>query len=243
MDNIKSSRKGDAFPPLQKTALRYYSMRFCPFAQRTRLVLEHKQLPFETVNIDLANKPDWFWERNPEGTVPILEKGGQVVTESTACCDWLDDVYTHNRLTPRDPYIKARDRILLEYFSHIIRLFYGKLRKSDTMEEGIQDLHKRFQFFEGELAKRDGPLYGGTTPSMIDFLMWPHMERLPVLAKRLDPRMAVTMATQPRLAAWYSAMYEVPAVKATMLDHDTHDVFLKAYEVDPHGVDYDYGII
>lgn len=27
----------------------------------------------EEVNINLANKPDWLFEKNPEGTVPILE--------------------------------------------------------------------------------------------------------------------------------------------------------------------------
>jgi len=243
MDNIRSSRAGDPFPPLQKTALRYYSMRFCPFAQRTRLVLEHKQIPFETVNINLADKPSWFWEKNPEGTVPVLEKGDHVITDSTATCDWLDDMYPCHRLTPCDPYVKARDRMLLEYFGNIIRLFYGKLRKPETLEEGVQDLQKRFQHLENELSNREGPLYGGTSPSMIDFLMWPHMERLPVLAKRLDPRMSVSVSTYPRLAAWYTHMYDVTAVKATMLDHQTHDVFLKAYELDPHGVDYDYGII
>lgn len=35
---------GSALPPLENGKLRLYSMRFCPFAQRTRLVLAHKNI-------------------------------------------------------------------------------------------------------------------------------------------------------------------------------------------------------
>ncbi|XP_012942204.1 glutathione S-transferase omega-1 [Aplysia californica] len=238
--DVKSSSAGTPFPPLQKTALRLYSMRFCPYAQRTRLVLEHKNIPYETVNIHLGSKPSWFWERNPLGTVPVLEKGDQVVYESTATCEWLDDLYPHNGLTPTDPYVKARDRILLEYFGKITALFYGKLRKADQLEEGIKELHTRYQFYEDELAKRKGPLFGGNEPSMIDFYIWPHLERMPVLGRR-DQRIAVSVTSFPRLARWYGAMYEVPAVKATLCDFDTHDYFLKGFE--SGSPDYDYGLV
>ena len=35
---------GDALPPVDPTRMRLYSMRFCPFVQRTQLVLEHKKI-------------------------------------------------------------------------------------------------------------------------------------------------------------------------------------------------------
>ena len=69
--------------------------------------------------MDLKNKPAWYWERNPNGTVPILEQNGHVIYESTATCEWLDDVFPHCRLTPGDPYVTAKDRMLLEYFSKV----------------------------------------------------------------------------------------------------------------------------
>ena len=34
--------------------------RFCPFAERTILVLLAKNIPFEVVNINLKRKPEWF---------------------------------------------------------------------------------------------------------------------------------------------------------------------------------------
>ena len=217
-------------------------MRFCPYAQRTKLVLEHKHLPYDVVNINLSSKPAWFLERNPVGTVPVLEKDGHVIYESTACCEWLDDVYPGHRLTPSDPWVKAKDRMLLEYFGKITSLFYIKLRKPETLEEGIEELHKHLSHYEKELSTREGPFFGGSGPSMIDFYLWPHMERMPVLARMKDLRIAVSVEKHPSLSAWYGAMQGVPAVAATMCDHDTHMAFLQGYENNKYSVDYDAGI-
>ena len=74
---------------------------------------------YETVNINLQNKPDWFLALNPLGQVPVLQLDDQVVPESTATCDWLDDVYPETRLQPSDPYRRAWDRVLLEYLSKV----------------------------------------------------------------------------------------------------------------------------
>lgn len=38
----------------------------------------HSNFRFETVNVNLANKPTWLFERNPNGKVPILEIGDKV---------------------------------------------------------------------------------------------------------------------------------------------------------------------
>merc|ERR1711963_939790 len=85
--------KGSAFPPLTKGKLRLYSMRFCPYGQRTRLVLAHKNIPHETINVDLKEKPEWFLERNPLGLVPTLEQDDKIVYESLITCEYLDDTY------------------------------------------------------------------------------------------------------------------------------------------------------
>lgn len=37
---------GSEFPPLTKGILRLYSMRFCPYSQRVRLVLEAKNIKY-----------------------------------------------------------------------------------------------------------------------------------------------------------------------------------------------------
>ena len=45
--------------------------RFCPYAQRTILTLLAKQVPFQVVNINLKNKPEWFLQQT-WGTVSVV---------------------------------------------------------------------------------------------------------------------------------------------------------------------------
>ena len=43
--SLKHLAAGSEMPPLNPGKLRMYSMVFCPFAQRARLVLEAKNIP------------------------------------------------------------------------------------------------------------------------------------------------------------------------------------------------------
>ncbi len=36
------------------------SFALCPYVQRAAILLAEKGVEFERINIDLANKPDWF---------------------------------------------------------------------------------------------------------------------------------------------------------------------------------------
>ena len=40
--------------------IKIYSSARCPYAQRTRMLMIEKELPFELTEVDLSNKPDWF---------------------------------------------------------------------------------------------------------------------------------------------------------------------------------------
>ncbi|EDO38000.1 predicted protein [Nematostella vectensis] len=78
---------GDPRPP-PGDKLRLYSMRFCPYAERPRLVLAAKGVDYECININLKNKPDWYLaEPNPRGLVPMIEMpDGRLLPESLLCC-------------------------------------------------------------------------------------------------------------------------------------------------------------
>ena len=41
--------------------------RFCPYAQRTVMVLEAKGLDYVNINCQLMNKPEWLWDFTPTG--------------------------------------------------------------------------------------------------------------------------------------------------------------------------------
>ena len=59
----------------------------CSGFYRRPLVLAAKGIDYECVNVNLKDKPDWFLDLNPGGTVPVIEQpDGAVIYESAICC-------------------------------------------------------------------------------------------------------------------------------------------------------------
>ena len=75
----------------------------------------------EVVNINLKSKPEWFFKKNPLGLVPVLEKGDEIIYESAICDEYLDEVYGKQLLLTKDPFERARQKMLGERFSKVSR--------------------------------------------------------------------------------------------------------------------------
>src|SRR5205823_2218755 len=84
----------------------------CPYCARVRIVLAEKGLEYETVAIDLADRPDWLYEKNPIGKVPVLEEDALCLPESAVIMEYLDERYPEPALMPTDPADRARVRLL-----------------------------------------------------------------------------------------------------------------------------------
>ena len=75
----------------------------------------------EVININLKNKPEWFFKKNPLGLVPVLETSlGQLIYESAITCEYLDEAYPGKKLLPGDPYEKACQKMVFESFSKVL---------------------------------------------------------------------------------------------------------------------------
>ncbi|XP_064418935.1 glutathione S-transferase omega-1 [Latimeria chalumnae] len=238
--SAKALGKGSAAPgSVAEGLIRLYSMRFCPFAQRTRLFLEAKGIKHETININLKNKPDWFFEKNPFGLVPVLETSKkQMIYESPITCEYLDEVYPGKKLIPADPYEKARQKMLLEHFSKLQPYFY-KIPMARKNGEDTSVLEGEFREKLGKLnttlANQKSQFFGGDSVSMIDYMMWPFFERLEV--NSLNHCLEHT----PHLTQWISTMLEDPAVKKTITDIETYKGFYNLY-LQGSMEAYDYGL-
>ncbi|XP_028278742.1 glutathione S-transferase omega-1-like [Parambassis ranga] len=239
MSSEKSFAKGSAAPgPVPKGHIRLYSMRFCPFAQRTRLVLNAKGIKHDTVNIHLKDKPDWFLEKNPLGLVPTLETpAGEVIYESPIACEYLDEVYPEKKLLPSSPFGKAQQKMMLEQFSKVVPYFYkipaGRNNGEDV--SGLEaELKEKFSKLNEDLLKKKTKFFGGDSITMIDYMMWPWFERLEIF------ELKHCLDKTPELKKWTECMMKDPAVKATAHSVDTFKAFYKSYaEGNPN---YDYGL-
>ncbi|XP_078375297.1 glutathione S-transferase omega-1-like isoform X2 [Oculina patagonica] len=217
--------KGSEKPAHKGEGLRLYNMRFCPFAQRARLVLRAKGIEFESVNINLGDKPEWFLDLNPAGKVPVIElPDGKVISESAICCEFLEDMYPEKaQLCPKDAFEKHKQRILVEVLgSKIIPAFYKSVKGDD---EGKEELDKQLAAFDKELKDRKSKFIGGETPSMADYLMWPWIERLYIMTELRERH----VNKFPMFSAWCAAMSELPAVKEDSYPAEWHKKFYEGY--------------
>ncbi|XP_044518497.1 glutathione S-transferase omega-1-like isoform X1 [Gracilinanus agilis] len=237
-ESPRSLGKGSPQPgPVPLGVIRLYSMRFCPFAQRTRLVLKAKGIKHEVVNINLKNKPEWFFKKHPLGLIPVLENSkGQLIHDSSITCEYLDDVYPGKKLFPEDPYEKALQKMNLELLSKIPGLAKDVITAVQNNEHGTpkkEELCNEFNKLEEVLNRQRTTFLGGNSVSMIDYLIWPWFERLELyeIPNCLDQT--------PALKLWVVAMRNDPIVAALLTDVKTFKGFYDLYfQNNPDAFDY-----
>ncbi|XP_032234379.2 glutathione S-transferase omega-1 [Nematostella vectensis] len=202
---------GDPRPP-PGDKLRLYSMRFCPYAERPRLVLAAKGVDYECININLKNKPDWYLaEPNPRGLVPMIEMpDGRLLPESLLCCEYLDELFPQNPMYPSDAFEKNRQRLLIDRFGKVTSSFYQMLMRDmdeDALKGQTETLNKDLSLYENELKNRT--FFAGEKPGMADFMLWPFFERFCLLEGKYE----ISAKSFPALTKWISSMHQDPAVK------------------------------
>jgi len=234
----KAYANGSEYPQLEKGKLRVYSMRFCPFAQRTLLVLGHYNIPHEVVNINLKNKPDWFLSRTLFGLVPVLEKDDKLVNESTICDEYLDELYGKqgHSLLPADPYQKARMKILMEAFGSKIIPKHFRLSSSEDKAKLLEEFHNDLKTFEENLS---GRYFGGDEPSMLDYHMWPFFELIPSIST-LSELDVLPKDKFPKLSRWVEEMMLLPSVKCVYHNSERHAAFMRSFLTG--SAEYDLGL-
>ena len=134
---------------------------------RVRIALNHKGLKYEHAGVSLPKGEHLeadYKSLNAQGLVPALEDGGQLLTQSLAIIEYLDEVYPGPKLLPADPL----DRAYVRAFSQIIaceihplnnlrvRKYIGKTYTLD--EEGVNTWYRHwiaegFRMMEAFLAQ------------------------------------------------------------------------------------------
>src|SRR6266699_5364130 len=99
--------------------LKLISHKLCPYVQRAVIALTEKGVGFERVDIDLANKPDWFLAISPLGKTPVLVVGEHAIFESAVILEYLEETQP-KRLHPADALARAEHRAWIEYGSAVL---------------------------------------------------------------------------------------------------------------------------
>jgi maleylpyruvate isomerase len=84
-------------------------------SHRVRIALALKGVLHERAPVNLANRahksPD-FLALNPQGLAPALDVDGQILTQSPAILEWLEEVYPEPPLLPADPIARGKVRAM-----------------------------------------------------------------------------------------------------------------------------------
>ena len=93
-------------------------------------MLAEKGVPYETVTVDLENRPAWLLEHNPpNGRVPVLEEDGWVLPESAVIDEYLDERFPEPPLLPVDPAERAAARLVVFRFDDLGKPYYACRRQ------------------------------------------------------------------------------------------------------------------
>jgi glutathione S-transferase len=93
-----------------------YHAPLSPFCRKVRLVLAEKKIEVELIEERYWEKRKDFMLMNPGGMVPVLNAKGLILAESTAICEYLDEVYPSPPLIPQSPAQRAEMRRLNSWF-------------------------------------------------------------------------------------------------------------------------------
>ncbi len=141
-------------------ALKLISHKLCPYVQRAVIALNEKGVPFERIDIDLANKPDWFLKISPLGKVPVLvvttDIGEVALFESNVICEYIEDTQAGAKLHPRDPLERAQHRAWMEFGSAILGDLWGLETTTDAavFESKRGAITAKFARVEAALRRR-----------------------------------------------------------------------------------------
>jgi glutathione S-transferase len=185
-------------------------------SDRVKIALHEKNLPYERETLVLARKDQkrpGFVKLNPYGKVPVVDDGGRILFESCIINEYLEEKYPNPSLMPKDPYLRGRGRVLVDYALNYMHEPYWALRgemlkppserDAAIIEEKHRSLRDLMQYLEADLA--DKPYFLGEF-SLTDIAIVPR-------ALRMEAYGALPAPSLPRLNAWLERIKARPSVK------------------------------
>ncbi|XP_065574377.1 pyrimidodiazepine synthase-like [Artemia franciscana] len=223
--------KGSSAPaPVGGSEVRLYTFEFCPHGQRIRLLLSAKNIPHDIVYVNPSSIPEWYVQKNVTGKLPGIEHNGKMIIESAIICEYLEEVYSTKMMHRSDPVQRAYDRILLLNFSTKVGqnlAYLVKNKEASDKDERIAQVTDILVHFEDQLAKRGTPFYAGAQPGMLDYSIWPWLERIRAISTIYGNTLDVAKEKFPNIKAWWQRIIDDPCVKISFRSSEEHLDFIQ----------------
>ena len=192
--------------------LKLISHKLCPYVQRAVIALTEKGVAFERIDIDLANKPDWFLAISPLGKTPVLQVGDKAIFESAVILEYLEET-ERKPLHPADPLVRAEHRGWIEFGSAILNDIAGFYAAKDeaAFKAKTAQLEQRFARLEARITA--SPWFDGENFSLVDAVFGPVFRYFDVFDDIADFGI---LANKPKLARWRRSLATRPSVRSAV---------------------------
>ncbi|MFA5966877.1 MAG: glutathione S-transferase family protein [Sphingomonas sp.] len=184
----------------------------CPYVQRAVIVMTEKQVAFERIDIDLADKPAWFLALSPTGKTPLLTVGAEhALFESAAIVEYLDET-CGSPLMPADPVERAKTRAWIEFASGTLADIAGLYAAPNepAFANKRAALDRRFGQIDAALS---APWFAGERFGLVDAAFAPVFRYLDAFERLAGLSLADGLA---RLEAWRLALAGRPSVRVAV---------------------------
>jgi glutathione S-transferase len=180
--------------------LTLYDAARCPYCARARIALAEKGVEFEALEIDLNDRPEWIYEKNPTGRVPVVEEDAWILPESSVIMEYLEERYPEPPLLPADPGDRALARVWIFRHDDFTKPYYALRRGEDGAAER----------FEEQLAKLDAalerqPWLSGGEYGLADIAYVPWV-------LRARDMLGVSFDELPAVRSWLDRLEQRPAI-------------------------------
>lgn len=198
--------------------VKLYEHPLSPYAQKVKIALYEKDIPFEATMPNLFGSDPEFEAASPRREVPCLSDDGVSVFDSTIILEYLEDKWPKPALLPPSPAERARVRMLEElcdtYYEAInwalfeigfFRRTTGTLAEELTARAGSQiaGVHARLERELGDRQWFNGPSFG-----------WGDLSVVPYISGSVGFSFAPPAGS--RLAAWTARALERPSVARSL---------------------------
>ncbi|MDF5738180.1 MULTISPECIES: glutathione S-transferase family protein [unclassified Nostoc] len=201
--------------------LKFYYNPLSQNARRVWLTLLEKEIPFESVLINLDGdqlQPE-FLTINPFSHIPVVVDEGFRVVESLAIMDYLESKYPTPVMLPSEPQALAKVRMVKlvtanELFPQVISLIYES-EDSPQAVQAKQHIDKVLKFFTQMLG--NGSFFGSQQLTLADIVAG--------IAVLSLPNLGVNLSDYHRLNEWSERLMQRPAWQKTKLSSEEFEAF------------------
>lgn len=192
-----------------KSTLQLYRNPVSGHCHRVELFLSLLGLPYESIDVDLANqqqKTPEFLAMNPLGQIPVLRDGDLALADSNAILVYLEARHAPGEWLPRDPVGAARVQRWLSLAAgplafgpaaaRVVQLF----KRPVDPTEAIGRAETLFKLMESELERT--PFLVGERATLADVAHYAYVARAPEGLVSLQP--------WPAIRAWLARIEALP---------------------------------